>query len=281
MRMLAFVFAVMLLAAGPAPSPAPIDPAAIDTVSIDITIGALGPGAAFHAVYRRHGAGELVSQTGATISQTDLASFVSVLNGPLQAAFDLSRSAIQPPLLAKYIDFLEQGFLGPHRADPKIDAAFRKTYLDYPLLQQRCGKAMRMQLFMTDYYPHLKLVASSNDRTLVSIVGSSQREFFVPVFVTRNGVEEKTSDPLLTDWIAALLPKGAPLQAVMYGNDVLFNWAHYAANTHEVQMLIDGKDSTPPKFRSLFFENPCGIGHPYLAYPVSSASSSPAPSPSP
>ena len=125
---------------------------------------------------------------------------------------------------------------------------------------------MQLKMSVSDYYPHLTLTLNGRRQTVV-IEGQSQRQFFVPLVVTENGNEKVTADPALSWAIAGLLPEKAPLRSTMFGVDVLITWAALAANSHDVVLATDGRDSTPPAFRNLFFQNPCGmIGHPYARY---------------
>ena len=100
MKISVVLLALALLGVSPAPL-ASIDASAIRTISIDITLGALGPGAKYRATFERRNATFFTDAKYYNfITQDEVETLVYALQQPPAEHFDLSRSLITPEVSA-------------------------------------------------------------------------------------------------------------------------------------------------------------------------------------
>ena len=263
MRVLASLLLVLCIGAG-APPLAVIDAKTIDTVKIDVVVGALGPGTNYHKIYRRQNLNWFATDDrGARFTQWDLEALTGALQEPALKRFEFSRTWITREILAKGIDVVEPHYLGPHRTDPKIEPIFRRVYLNWDELARRCNAAMAADMFMSDYYPDITITLSAAKRDVV-LWTKSQRNFVLPIHVNSAGAEQKTWDPELSLAIADLFGEKTPMMEMFSGIVVLPQWASAASEAHDVYVAIHGKDDRPKVFQE---GDVCRMpGYPYAPY---------------
>jgi hypothetical protein len=209
----------------------------VTSISIDASVGGLGPGrSSVSSIDRRDRL--FVRNDGVAIPAESVAAFLDVLERPPSQAFAFERTGFDRAYLASFL-FNGEQYLDESRSLPDAVAAFEAAYFDTNAFDRSFSPIFNARRFgmITDYSPRLTVVVTAGKRSVL-IGSSSQLPMMIPLTISEGGSEWTTCDAALPRAIANLAPSDATSMLDLNGAHAIMRWASDVARGPAVTAVV-------------------------------------------